>query len=161
MHSTKKEKIIKHELVEMLSFISGLFVASYAKEGHKLVVDQEFEVTSAHPLFDSMQQNEVFFQKVFEIGRRYKIMNPEKMRSTYGKLMFMMMDAMKPNLVDMSVYAPISCVHSFLEAKDGLELLEDENIGLATRCVVGLEGEATKEESQKRVRPVVFTSNFL
>ena len=38
-------------------------------------------------------QNADFFQDVFEIGRRYKIMNPEKMRSEFGKLMYMLMDS--------------------------------------------------------------------
>ena len=32
-------------------------------------------------------------QKLLEISRRYKITNPEKMRSEYGKLVYLMQDA--------------------------------------------------------------------
>lgn len=51
------------------------------KRGQQLVADRDFD------------QNADFFQDVFEIGRRYKIMNPEKMRSEFGKLMYMLMDS--------------------------------------------------------------------
>ena len=38
-----------------------------------------------------MEDNVGLFADIFEIGRRYKIMNPGKMRDTYGKLMFILM----------------------------------------------------------------------
>jgi hypothetical protein len=49
------------------------------------------------------------------VGRRYKIMNPEKMRSTYGKLMFMLQDSSNHSVrrhIGMDVVAPIKTVRS-------------------------------------------------
>jgi hypothetical protein len=48
---------------------------------------------------------------VFEIGRRYKIMNPEKMRSEFGKLMYMLMDS-----ADSHVQVGAGCVGSSVPA---------------------------------------------
>lgn len=73
------------------------------------------------------------------------------MRTTYGKLMYMMMDAMKPHLINMDIHSPISCVYSFLEGKEGLALLSDSNLGVATRCIIGAAGDEIKAESGLRV----------
>ncbi|PVU93847.1 hypothetical protein BB560_005980, partial [Smittium megazygosporum] len=49
----------------------GNKLASDYKAGQALFEDRQFE------------DNSVIFQRIFEIGRRYKIMNPQKMRNTY------------------------------------------------------------------------------
>ena len=58
-----------------------LTVHSDYKRGQELIADKDY------------RDNEEFFQstRIFEIGRRYKIMNPEKMKDAYRKLMFMLM----------------------------------------------------------------------
>ena len=37
-------------------------------------------------------------QNLLEVSRRYKITNPEKMRSEYGKLVYLMQDADTPEI---------------------------------------------------------------
>lgn len=78
----KKEHVIRRELNEVFSLISGLFTATDFRQGKKLVAND-------------FKQNSEFFQMVFEVGRRFKIMNPDKMRDTYGKLMHLLQDAVQ------------------------------------------------------------------
>jgi hypothetical protein len=64
-----------------------------------------------------------FFQRLFEIVRRYKIMNPEKMRSSYGKLLYLLQDAVSDEireLLGFNVVAPIKTVYSMLQKAKGL-----------------------------------------
>jgi len=51
-------------------------LAADYKMGQNLFQDRAFD------------QCEDYYQEIFEIGRRHKIMNPEKMRSTYGKCLY-------------------------------------------------------------------------
>lgn len=57
-------KRVVHELHETFSIVSGMMVANDFRQGKQLVQDRKFN------------ENEAFFRRVFEIGRRYKIMNP-------------------------------------------------------------------------------------
>ena len=46
----------------------------------------------------TFEENSEFFSSVFEIGRRHKILNPECMRTDYGKLIHMLMDSQNPDI---------------------------------------------------------------
>jgi hypothetical protein len=73
-----KSKRIVHQIRELCSILSGLVLSADYKQGQELFSDRDFE------------QNSDFYQQVFELGRRHKIMNPDKMRTTYGKLIYLL-----------------------------------------------------------------------
>ena len=106
-----------------------------------------------------------FFSPLFEVIRRYKIMNPEKMRDTYGKLIYLLQvnacpaachgpatdlrltchrtqpsqDANTPEMIEelgLSLVAPIRTVHAKLAECDALALLKDDQIAVATQVCV-------------------------
>lgn len=126
-----KPKRIVEQLKEICSVLSGLVVASNMKIGQKLLEMKNFS------------DNAKWFQDVFEIGRRYKIMNPERMRDTYGKLCYMVMDSRLPQIeehMEFHLYKPIKTVYSFLNSRpeDGakaLGLLKDKETLIATSSI--------------------------
>lgn len=61
-----KAKRIVHQIRELCAILSGLVLAADYKLGQELFQDRDFE------------NNAEFFQRVFELTRRHKIMNPEK-----------------------------------------------------------------------------------
>lgn len=73
-----KTKRIVHQIRELCAIMSGLLLSADYKMGQELFSDRDF------------QANEEFYQTVFELGRRHKIMNPDKMRTTYGKLIYLL-----------------------------------------------------------------------
>ena len=67
-------------------------------------------------------------------------MNPDKMRSEYGKLLYFLQDSCSPtvqNNLEMKTVTPIVTVYSFLEERDALDLLRDDMLGGATGEVGG------------------------
>jgi Protein of unknown function (DUF2009) len=73
-----KAKRIVHQIRELCAILSGLVLSADYKQGQELFTDRDFE------------SNSEFYQKIFEFGRRHKIMNPDKMRTTYGKLIYLL-----------------------------------------------------------------------
>ncbi|CAE8657139.1 unnamed protein product, partial [Polarella glacialis] len=70
------------------------------EQGQKLMQTREFTGQSA------------FFQTVLEIGRRYKILNPERMRDSYGKLMYFLQDSRKPEVRELLEFDAVARVRS-------------------------------------------------
>ncbi|CAN0545046.1 unnamed protein product, partial [Ectocarpus sp. 8 AP-2014] len=65
-------------------FLSGLVLAVDYQKGMTMIEERGYS------------EHEGFFQDVLEIARRHKIMNPEKMRTEYAKLIYLMQDAVSP-----------------------------------------------------------------
>ncbi|KAF8592747.1 hypothetical protein K439DRAFT_1379083 [Ramaria rubella] len=136
-----KAKRIVHQIRELCAILSGLVLAADYKRGQELFQDRNFE------------NNAEFYQQVFELTRRHKIMNPEKMRTTYGKLVYVLMDAQIPEvktLLDFSCVRPIKTVYSVLEEHGALDLLKDNLITVATREIYS--EDRSRREIQKDIR---------
>jgi len=127
---SKTQRVIEG-LREMLSISSGFYVCGDLKRGEKLV-GRGLE----------SPQSEAFLQGALEVGRRYKVMNPAKMRSSYGKLMYMLQDAMPRSTQEalgLKLWRPLEMVPSFLDSKldskGALDLLRDPRLRVATMHV--------------------------
>lgn len=126
-HKSKSKRIVE-QLKEMCSVLTGLVIASDLKVGKKLLEMRNFA------------DNSEWFKNVFEIGRRYKVMNPERMRDTYGKLCYMVMDSRLPQIeehMEFHFFKPIKTVGSFLSSikednGHALQLFHDKLILYAT-----------------------------
>ena len=116
-----KTETIREEIGDLLQQLLGLAVAGNYKQGAQLIAQSD------------MQANAAFFRKVMEIGRRFKITNPDKMRCSYGKLIYLLQDS--PSAIDFSLKADIRTVYSVLEEKEGLGLLEDADTAAAIDAV--------------------------
>lgn len=125
-HKSKTARI-HAQIHDICAILSGLLVASDYRKGQQLIQDHEFK------------DNELVFQMIFEIGRRYKIMNPERMRDSYGKLLYMLMDSVSSDvqqLLQFSCVTPVCTVYDTLEKSGCLALLRDEELLVATAEIV-------------------------
>jgi len=87
----------------------------------------------------SFEQNSDYFAMVFEIGRRHKILNPESMRTDYGKLIHMLMDSQNPDiqrLLEFKLVKKVRTVYDLLKDRDCLGMLKHQDVITATTAIV-------------------------
>lgn len=137
-HTRKsKESRILESLVDLFSTMSGLLLAINLTKGEKTVSGK------------TLDENFDLYTTILEVGRRYKIMNPTKMRNTYGKLMHIMMDLesefVKHKLGGHAFFKDILTVGLYCE-KIQIDdaFLEDRLLEVASRPIIS-EGKAAHE----------------
>ena len=138
-----KSDMIRRQLEDLFAVLSGLMVAANSgRAGRELVHDREF------------RDNAAFFQRIFEIGRRFKCMNPDRMRSCFGKLVHLLQDAGQPEIrreLGFSCLIPVLTVRRALEADDLGEVLDDADLAAATKALRPGEAAARKAEATERL----------
>ena len=98
-------------------------------------------------------QNEVFFQNVFEIGRRNKVLNPSKMRGAYGKLMHLLQDTQSRTIaksLGFSLYKDMLMVRPFLNDRNATPILDDERLVFAT-LFIATKDDLTGEHVERHI----------
>ncbi|KAF7792842.1 hypothetical protein EIP86_003943 [Pleurotus ostreatoroseus] len=139
-----KAKRIVYQIRELCAILSGLVLSADYKQGQELFQDRDFAA------------NDEFYQFLFELGRRHKIMNPDKMRSTYGKLIYLLQASWRtqsPEIKDtlgFSCVKPIKTVHTLLAENDAIDLLRDDLVAVATQEIYS-EGR-TRREIQRDIK---------
>jgi len=132
---------IHEQIRDICAILSGLAVAADYEVGQKMIKDRTFE------------ENSEFFSTVFEIGRRHKILNPECMRTDYGKLVHMLMDSQNPDiqrLLEFKLVKKVTTVYDFLKSADCLGLLKNSDAITATTAIV--DKGRTRAEVQQAIK---------
>lgn len=78
-----------------------------------------------------------------------QILNPDKSRTTYGKLMYILQDSqLVEDMLGFNCVAPLKNVYNLLESNNALDLLRDERISIATKEILS-EGRARRDIQQE------------
>lgn len=123
----KKTKRIRMQLQHICAFFSGVIASISAEDGKHIISDRNYK--------DYVGE----LGEMLEITRRYKITNPEKLRSEYGKLILLMQDVNSEqikDLVGLDVNEPVATVYALLESKGALKILKDKRINIATKEIM-------------------------
>jgi hypothetical protein len=112
------------QMKQLCAILTGMQVSHSYEQGQELMQNRDFSSRSG------------FFQTVLEIGRRYKILNPERMRDSYGKLMYFLQDSRKVEVRELIEFDSVTRVRTVYDVLSktarGLEMLEDPQLRTAT-----------------------------
>jgi len=141
-HAGNKSRRMALQIQQVCAILAGLVVSNNFDIARKPLIEREFA------------ENAHFFSAVFEVGRRYKILSPDKLRGTYGKLIHMLQDSVKDDVaraVGFECVVPVKSVATLVAMKQrGQELLNDPLLTTATGEIY--ESGKTRAEVQAEVR---------
>eukprot|EP00755_Sulcionema_specki_P021996 Sspe_Gene.75441::Locus_47137_Transcript_1_1_Confidence_1.000_Length_1374::g.75441::m.75441 len=134
--SYSRDKTIVNEVWDFLQTILALSIPALKKDkGRKMLMKAAKEASDCTSK-EIMMCCKDFYADLFEIARRYKRMNPDKMRSEYGKLISLMQDVnrtrIRHELGNMDLVKDCRTVYSVLKEHDLLDLLSDPDLEKAT-----------------------------
>lgn len=118
-----RTKRMHAQLKEMCAILAGMLVSANYERGQRLIRNKDFA------------ENAGFYRTVFELYRRYSTLNPERTRGSYGKVMFMLQDShigRVQELLGFDPVTPLKTVHTILEEKGALQMLDDPLLAAAT-----------------------------
>jgi hypothetical protein len=136
------------QLQYIVAFLTAIIAGNNYEDGQHLFENRQYS------FFEDM------IMSMLEIVRRYKITNPEKLRSEYGKLIYLMQDAVSTNikpLLDCSVNQPVRTVYDLLSQYNGLAMLDDPLMIIATNEILSEKNKSRQmiqQEIKKKERAI-------
>eukprot|EP00730_Choanoeca_flexa_P014683 TRINITY_DN6511_c0_g1_i3.p1 TRINITY_DN6511_c0_g1~~TRINITY_DN6511_c0_g1_i3.p1 ORF type:complete len:556 (+),score=111.15 TRINITY_DN6511_c0_g1_i3:107-1774(+) len=138
IRSYKRDGIIKAQRADIIHLLLGLNAVANYKQTRKLVQDD-------------IKDHQELLQNFFEIARRFKIMNPDLMRSTYGKLMYLLQDSCQGyTRSDIRLRKPIVTVKAYAEDLGIEAILDDPMLKIATKDITFTEGDLASVEVESK-----------
>jgi hypothetical protein len=132
--------------------------AAFATLGGMVYADNVEKGTVKSSMRGEFGADAAFFQRCCEIGRRYKILNPERMRSDYGKLLWMLQDSVLPqinNSLELPLPKTVTTVGTWMRFKrGGSALLQDPLLVVAVSDIdpVGMKRDEITEHVANKKR---------
>ncbi|KAH9256947.1 hypothetical protein BASA81_004768 [Batrachochytrium salamandrivorans] len=131
-----KERKIERELHEFCQVMLGLSAGN------------DYQFKGKRTLGDSLRAQEPFFAHCLEVGRRFKILNPDKFRDSYGKLLYILMDSVNPSVRNsFKLLKPVETVSKLCEQE---AILNDPALVVACQEITHASPELSRKKLEAR-----------